>query len=167
MDEYKSDKQYLSWNLIDGYVASLHYKLLNFVDEDEGFVRVGECTEFDRIVGVERGGCIPGVMMSHRMGLPFTALKWSTRDHVDKDNIIKMLSWNKKSILIVDDINDSGDTLNGILTRLEHVGSEVKVKTATLLSKSTSINKVDYYARELTTPDELDSWYVFPWEQLN
>ena len=71
------------------------------------------------------------------------------------------------SILIVDDINDSGDTLNGILTRLEHVGSEVKVKTATLLSKSTSINKVDYYARELTTPEELDSWYVFPWEQLN
>jgi hypoxanthine phosphoribosyltransferase len=168
----KSDKQYLSWALLDSHVDVLVNKIRKdqiraITELGEGFAKFESEVIFDRVVGIERGGCIPGVMMSHRMNLPFTALKWSTRDWIEKDNVIKMLQWNKKHILLVDDISDSGDTIAGILKRFEAIASEAKVTTCALLSKVTSINKIDYYARELTTPEELDSWYVFPWEENN
>jgi hypoxanthine phosphoribosyltransferase len=71
-------------------------------------------------------------------------------------------------VLLVDDINDTGTTLqaieNVIYDDALESGNDPDLKIATLLSKSQSeYQNVDFYARELT-PDN-DPWIVFPYEQ--
>lgn len=64
-----------------------------------------------------------------------------------------------KSILIVDDIVDSGKTMTYIKTLLEDQLKESTIKSAVLYYKpKTSKIKPDYYVQET------DEWIVFPWE---
>ena len=151
-------KIYITWEEVVDMVDDILYKIKEARDLSN------VTSNFDKVIGIERGGCIPGVMMSHQLGIPYNSLKWSTRDHVGKDNISKLLDLNEKTILLVDDINDSGETISTLTERLDTLGFSGELTICTLLSKSTSINRVDYNARELKTPNELDSWYVFPWE---
>ena len=69
------------------------------------------------ILGINRGGCIPGVYLSHRLKIPHEALDIRLRDHTAKPNLSvleKAFAFQKK-ILIIDDINDSGATFQYIL----------------------------------------------------
>ena len=69
------------------------------------------------ILGINRGGCIPGVYLSHRLKIPHEALDIRLRDHTTKPNLSvleKAFAYQKK-ILIIDDINDTGDTFQYIL----------------------------------------------------
>lgn len=159
-EEVAVAKIYISWEEIVDMIDDILWKIKDARDLSN------VTSNYDKVIGIERGGCIPGVMMSHQLGIPYNSLKWSTRDHVGKDNISKLLDLNEKSILLVDDINDSGETISTLLERLEQLGFTGNITICTLLSKSTSINTVDYYAKELKTPEELDSWYVFPWEVI-
>ena len=61
-------------------------------------------------------------MLSHKLSIPFMALCMETRDGnvQDHNELIEMLKNNKnKNILVIDDINDSGTTLNGISTTID------------------------------------------------
>jgi hypoxanthine phosphoribosyltransferase len=69
------------------------------------------------IVGVQRGGLIPAVMLSHKLGIKMKTLSWSTRDSVDKEipfGVKLAHDYSKKNILVVDDIIDSGLTIREI-----------------------------------------------------
>ena len=69
------------------------------------------------ILGINRGGCIPGVYLSHRLSVPHEVLDIRLRDHTTKPDLRaleKAFAWQKK-ILIVDDINDTGETFQYIL----------------------------------------------------
>ena len=69
--------------------------------------------------------------------------------------------------MIVDDINDSGETfhqiMNDIKSRYEHGEAELKqnIKTATLWSRSISNFHVDFTIRKVDN----DEWIQFPWEK--
>ena len=68
------------------------------------------------ILGINRGGCIPGVYLSHRLDKPHEVLDIRLRDHASKPNLStleKAYAFQKK-ILIIDDINDSGATFKYI-----------------------------------------------------
>ena len=68
--------------------------------------------EPDVIMGINRGGCIPGIYLSHRLNKPHEALDVRLRDHKAKPdlrNLEKAYAFQKK-ILIIDDINDTGET---------------------------------------------------------
>ena len=67
--------------------------------------------EPDVIMGINRGGCIPGIYLSHRLNKPHEALDVRLRDHKAKPdlrNLEKAYAFQKK-ILIIDDINDTGE----------------------------------------------------------
>ena len=69
------------------------------------------------ILGINRGGCIPGVYLSHRLRTSHEVLDIRLRDHTTKPNLSvleKAFAFQKK-ILIIDDINDTGDTFNYII----------------------------------------------------
>ena len=90
----------------------------------------------DYVVGITRGGLLPAVMISHYLKVPMHTLDISLRDNVqggpesnlwmpcdafgvvDLDKIPDFKSRfdpsKRKKILIVEDINDSGSTLNWI-----------------------------------------------------
>jgi len=131
----------------------------------------------DYIVGLTRGGLIPATMLSHYLSVPMQTLKVALRDNQDCETNCWMSedAFNGKNILIVDDINDSGATINWIKedwqsSCLPNDGtwSEVwssNVRIATLAHNLASDQDVDYYAWEINKANE-DCWLVFPWEEF-
>jgi xanthine phosphoribosyltransferase len=71
----------------------------------------------DYIVGLTRGGLLPAVMISHYLNVPMQSLDVSLRDGGDCVSNLGMAedAFEGKNILIVDDINDQGSTLNWIM----------------------------------------------------
>lgn len=113
----------------------------------------------DFIMGVSRGGMIPAVLISQFLGMPLYPITISLRDHKQPISYDRtpFVSPNTQ-ILVVDDINDSGDTLTAIVDELP----QCYIQTATLFEKTSSKFAVDYAAR----PASFDEWIVFPWEQF-
>ena len=72
------------------------------------------------ITGIERGGLIPAVMISHKLNIPYTT-------KINKDT------------LVVDDICDSGETLKNMVAGY----------TATLHYKKTASFTPDFYSKEV------------------
>lgn len=72
------------------------------------------------ITGIERGGLVPAVMISHRLSIPY----------VTKIN---------KDTLVIDDICDTGETLKNLVAGY----------TATLHYKPTAAFTPDFYSKEI------------------
>ena len=66
-------------------------------------------------------------------------------------------SMENKTVLLVDEVADTGDTLVHAVEHVKNLGVE-DVRSAVLHYKPTSIVKPDYYMVETT------SWTVYPWE---
>jgi hypoxanthine phosphoribosyltransferase len=141
----------------------------------------------DYIVGINRGGIIPAVMLSHILEVPMYTLKVTLRDGVEEDcdhNLwmseeaigygkMGCLEDEKTNILIVDDINDSGATYQWIqqdwqgsclpkLPEWNQVWGH-NVRYAVLVNNLSSKESADYAAMEINKADD-PSWIVFPWE---
>jgi len=132
-------KKYISWEDIDKQVNSLASQ----INSNTG-------AEVDYVVGIPRGGLILAVMLSHKLGI-----KHMTVDHLEKleeDIMMPSFDINKRKILIVDDISDSGQTLKTYKMQ-GHT-------TATLDVRNTTITKPDFYCNWLENTD----WIVYPWE---
>lgn len=145
----------------------------------------------DYVVGITRGGLLPATLISQWYGCDMHTLKVSLRNG-NADNCESNcwmaehafgcdLDGNadpyfRKRILIVDDINDTGATLNWIqqdwqgLCRPNDTAWPAiwnkNVRVACLFSKAWSQNKLEVnYAAEEITEDNDPGWVVFPWEQ--
>lgn len=90
------------------------------------------------ITGLPRGGLIPAVMLSHKLNIPFKSI----------DSIGSLP---RVDVLIVDDIADSGETLN-------RFGG---YQTAVLHYKIQSEHIPTFYAEEVNNTD----WIVYPFER--
>lgn len=96
------------------------YTRQNFDQDIDRIVEQIGNEKFDLIVGLTRGGCIPAVVLSHKLNIPATMLNFSTRDNVTTDldlyKYFENLSEHYHRILIVDDLVDSGKTIQWIIT---------------------------------------------------
>jgi hypothetical protein len=115
----------------------------------------------DVVVGLARGGLIPAVMLSHKLGLPMCSVKWSTRDHIGTQPLEKLKQY--RDILIVDDICDSGKTLTSLVDNLRHFAPITKVKTCTLHYNTSQSFKVDYFVNTIDRTKD-DRWIIYQWE---
>ena len=117
----------------------------------------------DVIVGLTRGGLIPAVRLSHMFNVKLYTLNISLRDGKCSSAGFDWRRLEKyRKILVVDDINDSGSTLQEVYK--QGYGREImKPKFAALLSKSSSKFECDY-SGELINKDKDNEWIVFPWE---
>ena len=115
------------------------------------------------IISINRGGCIPGIYLSHYLNKPHEVISIKLRDsNIDPDLIIikeKIKQFN--SVLIIDDINDSGNTIGVIKDLSKNIATIIHF--AVLINKSESKSKVEYYGKIVNTKLQ-DYWYVFPWE---
>lgn len=119
------------------------------------------------IVAPVRGGLAVGVMLSHYFDVPLIALPFSTRDHVNKiveiRQVVKQSLIVANHVLVVDDINDSGTTLNKIHELYKDEELEHWVKYAVLLEKGSSKFSANFVAEEIHGEQEQE-WIVFPYE---
>lgn len=151
----------------------------------------------DYIVGVTRGGLIPANLISQYLDVPMQTLKVSLRSDQDCESNLWMpedaigyvheehrkdnggwrhLTSKRKNILIVDDINDSGATLNWIKDDWQKscfpTDEEWKdvwnnnVRVAVLYDNETSESELDVnYCAETINKVADPQWIVFPWEE--
>ena len=92
---------------------------------------INDYPNIDSVMGLPRGGLIPAVLISHQLDIPFVI-------HPGKNT------------LVVDDINDTGETLS----------KAPGAYWAVLHHKPTSKFKPNFYAKEVN-----DQWIVYPWER--
>ena len=115
------------------------------------------------IISVNRGGCVPGIYLSHYIDKPHEVINIELRDsNKEPDlNSIKEKISQFRSVLIIDDINDSGKTI-GVIKDLSK-NLITKIHFAVLINKSESTSKVEFYGKTVNSKIN-DYWYVFPWE---
>jgi hypoxanthine phosphoribosyltransferase len=117
----------------------------------------------DAIVGLTRGGLVPAVRLSHQYNAKLYCLNISLRDGMVDDN---EFDWDKLSeysnILVVDDINDSGKTLQRVMDECYHQIITMP-RFAVLLEKPSSRFTCAYSGERINKAKEND-WIVFPWE---
>ena len=123
-----------------------------------------EADEFipDVVVGISRGGLIPGVMISHKLEIPFKPVHASTRDFPHWENYLPKPKDEK--VLIVDDICDSGETFIKLSEYIrDNINFECDVRFASLWWNNECEFKPHYFIRDLAK-DTADVWIDFPHE---
>ena len=127
------EKCYVSWNEIDELVNSLTQQIAQ------------SGIQIENIFGLQRGGLIPAVMISHKLGIPMT-----------KGTI-------SPNTLIIDDICDSGVTFaNFFETHQKEYAFPFNLNFACLHYKpQTSKFKPTFYSSIWNSND----WIVYPWER--
>lgn len=136
----------------------------------------------DYIVGIHSGGAIPAVMLAKMLGIKSYSLDVRLREGDDQGP--ESNCWMSEDafghgkdpmkILIIDDINDSGATIEWIMNdwrstclphdeRWDSIWGN-SVRTAVLINNMSSRVDVDYFSVEIDK-SENDCWIVFPWEE--
>ena len=115
---------YISWNDIDALIDNLVYQIKKSKQE------------YTSIYGISRGGLIPAVLLSHRLNLP----------------VIDKITTYDRTILVVDDIADSGKTLSQFMYHNYIAVLFCRQHTSQVIPK--------YIGKSITH----DKWIVFPWE---
>lgn len=127
------NKSFLSWDDIEVLVKKLCDKILI------------SNLEIKDIWGLPRGGLIPAVMVSHKLGIPMT-----------KGTITP-------NTLIIDDICDSGVTFANYFKKYqEEYAFAFNLKTACLHYKPhTSVFEPTLFANQWSS----NNWIIYPWER--
>lgn len=149
----------------------------------------------DYVIGLTRGGLVPANLISQYLDVPMHTLKVSLRDANDCESNLWMAedafgyipatdndySWTRtdeslrKKILIVDDINDSGATMNWIRQDWQKScmpndsgwadvwGDSVRIAVVVDNLSSECELPISYSARDVNKLED-PQWIVFPWE---
>ena len=126
----------------------MEYYIITWTDIDEAIEVLAKQIEdskmhYEVIYGLARGGLVPAVMLSHRLKIPMV---------LNMEEVWRLKVKNK-SVLIVDDISDTGETLRYF--------DDQKFDIATLFVREhTSKIKPKYTYKNINH----DNWLLFPWE---
>lgn len=164
------DKIYYKWSDIENQISDIAVQLWS------------SDWRPDYIVGIHSGGSIPAVMLGKMLGIKTYTLDVRLRDGDNQGP--ESNCWmsedafgydmDSKNILIVDDINDSGATIDWIKydwrsncmpndNRWNKVWNN-NVRIAVLVNNLSSTQAVDYRSVEINKAEK-DCWIVFPWEE--
>lgn len=120
------------------------------------------------LVGIARGGLVPlGLLAGETMFNNRNAISVNTAsyDDTNRQGELKLLfplhteDYEAfKSLLLVDDVADTGETIEQVCRLLKEKLPNTTIKTATLFYKPKSKMKPDYHVTETT------DWIIFPWE---
>jgi uncharacterized protein len=159
-------KVYYSWQQVEGAVLEIARQMQ------------AHDWKPDYIVGITRGGLTPANLLSQYTGIKMHTLNVSLRDGDGGESNLWMAedAFKDKKILIVDDINDSGATINWIKqdwpsgcfandAKWNHIWGD-SVRFAVLTHNQASEFKDPDYSVWTVNKAEEDCWLVYPWEDF-
>jgi hypoxanthine phosphoribosyltransferase len=120
--------------------------------------------DFDAIVGVSRGGLTTARIFSDLLEVKDIIIIKS--EHYDGIDVLKDVNveqrnipdLSKHSVLVTDDIADTGESLERISELL--IPKIQSLKTLCFYKKKSSAFTPDFYQ------EETDAWIIFPWDRL-
>ena len=143
----------LSWNRVVRDTIKLSKSII-----DSGF-------KPDIVVAIGRGGYVPArILCDYLLIRDLTSIKvehWGSAATETEKAVIKFrlcTDIKDKSVLLVDDITDTGDTLRVSLKYLKDFGPKT-IKTAVLIHKTCSVIVPDYFISKIIKWH----WVIFPW----
>jgi hypoxanthine phosphoribosyltransferase len=151
-------EKHLSWADIDSLSAELRKK-------------IGD-NKYDWVVSINRGGCIPGVILSEMLSakhgvvsvLNYDKKTRSKLHRTESDLYISQIGFIKPhhKVLFVDNVIRSGDTIKAAIKAAKKVDGDIKiVDTACLHLDVHSTHTPTYHVGTL----EGKEWIVYPWEE--
>jgi hypoxanthine phosphoribosyltransferase len=139
-------------------------------DIEISVLEVGKSILIDRfmpdvLVAIATGGLIPAKLLSDLLNInsirEVEAKFYRSVGVTDSKPVIKSAHLDgieNRNVLIVDDVSDTGETLNAVVNLVSMFSPKV-VKTSTLYVKPWARTIPDYYHRKV------DGWIVFPWDK--
>ncbi len=144
-------------------MEKLYYSYELFKNDTQILVDKCKIFEPDILLAVARGGLTLSHLMAQALDIrnlfTLNSIHYEGEQKLDTFNIFNIpdLS-NAKKVLIIDDIVDSGETMQQILIILNNKYPNIEFKIATLFYKSTALIKPDFSVREA------NEWIDFFWE---
>jgi hypothetical protein len=111
---------------------------------------------YNRIVGLTRGGLTFAVKLSHKLRLPLTPLTWQTRDGERDEEALLDITLLGGRTLFVDDILDSGKTINEIQAIMPEAEFCVLIEKPGKF-KTSAVSSIVKLQQD-------SGWITFPWE---
>jgi uncharacterized protein len=132
-------------------------------------IRADAAWQPDFLVGIGRGGLVPCTYLSHATGLAMLSVDYSSGVPAFADQLVVELAARTRggeTLLFVDDINDSGGTIERIRHTLRDAGAvDTAIRFGVLIDNVESMARVDYWSRTIDRAVTKD-WFVFPWEAM-
>ena len=119
--------------------------------------RLSSLGPFDSIIAITRGGLVPAAIVAWELDIRLidTVCISSYHDYEQgKAEILKKVAEDSKSVLVIDDLVDTGTTAALVREMLP------KAHIATVYAKPAGMPLVDSFVTEVSQ----DTWIVFPWE---
>jgi len=142
----------------------IYYAYENFKNDTCKLIDKVRSFDPEVIVALARGGLTLAHAMAEGLNIrAVESLRTELYDNDQKRDAICIYGEcslvNKKRVLVVDDIADSGDTLEAVMQKLHADNPDTEFKTATLFYKRTSVHQPDF------TVNEALDWIDFFWER--
>jgi len=115
--------------------------------------------DIQSVLAIGRGGLIPGVFLSHKLGLPLAVIMAKGYKGMELQNEIIMTEVIGDLLfptLIIDDILDSGSTIKAVVSKLE---CKDKCSIATIVTKQQQDNIISPIVVKKS------QWIIFPYEK--
>jgi len=139
----------------------LHNECINYANSI-----IEQDIKFDCVVGLARGGIFPSMLISRVLDIPLHIVNYSSvrgqGDNKDYTNTKDIQILHNKKILLVDDIVDSGWTLNDMCCFYECFDNSVTTYAVYYKTLENPIHVPNY---SIGIPED-SGWVVFPFEEL-
>jgi xanthine phosphoribosyltransferase len=141
-----------------------YYAYESFKKDTNKLIQIVENFQPQTIVGIARGGLTLAHCMAEGMDIrEVQTLRTELYDKTCKRDELTIFDscafGDVTRVLVVDDISDSGETLDAIMKHLSAKYSNIEFKSATLFYKKTSIYEPHFWV------NEADEWIDFFWER--
>jgi hypoxanthine phosphoribosyltransferase len=148
-------KATISWNEYNLYLD----KITNLIKSET------EDRDYD-ILGISRGGLILAASVAYKLNIK-NVFSVGIRSYTDNNKQQEFFIYQsitladlKKDILLIDDISDTGNTFNYLLSYYNKIDPEKNIKTVSLATKTNTKHKPNF---SIQCFDDT-VWVEFPWD---
>ena len=122
---------------------------------------------FNLIICINSGGLILGKLTKDNLSIPLAVITAESYQNGETEKKTKHITIGtistvvpiKGTVLLIDDLVDSGYTMESICNELHDKYKVKDIQTAVIYKKTNSVLVPDYFV------EETDKWIVFPYEQ--